>query len=172
MNSKSKDAHARKGMHVTADKRNIKVVAALFITMTLGAGLLLLLEPYPRNWSHEPLLIAQTRNTISDLTIYDIPRGAPLEASDFDGVLYDDGRLDWRPADGATRLAVVEGLSGRMEKEQKRALLNLFGELDRSGVLSLQGIALDPASDPRSYSRLSQHAKDLCDWLVLKGFIR
>ncbi len=157
---------------MTADNRNVKVVGALIVAMTLGAAVLLFLEPYPRGWSSEPMLIAQTRRVLSDLTVYHIPHAAAFEPSAFDGVVYEDGRCEWRPAGGPARLAVLEGADQRMSGEQKRALLSLLYELDRNHELAMRQIRLEPYSDPRLYSGLSQHARDLCDWLVLKRFIR
>lgn len=79
---------------MTADKRNAVVVIALIVSMTVGAGVLLLLEPANKpRWEGFPQLMAECATPVQAVQV-------AYAASDEDPAALDDGRHSLCVIDG------------------------------------------------------------------------
>ena len=154
------------------DKRNKQVVACLIAAMTLGAALLLWLEPPVTGWSESTLLMAETVPEIEEVRIEYVQPLTHEYIPYYDCFVFPDGGCDWRPRSSKLRLAVV-GVDPAepMSDSQARTLLSVFGSLTQRHGLALQGIWLDTESDSRLHPELSPGAHSLTELLVRKGLI-
>jgi hypothetical protein len=156
---------------MAGDKRNTVMVASLIGSMTLGAGLLLWLEPATPGWSPGTLLMAESVRAIEDVRVEYAPPGAVIEPGKHDGLVQADGACEWRPRGPRIRLAVVGSESERLPQAQAKTLLAIFGSMEQRHGLELERVWLDPASDARLHPELPAQAHDLCRLLVRKGII-
>jgi hypothetical protein len=164
-----------KGLLVTGDTRNTKVVAVLIAAMTFGALVLLSLErlqPRPPIWSPDTLLMAERGEPVRNVLIEYVPAGASQDLSGFDCVVHPDGRSEWRPRGPDIRLAVVGSASERLQQSQQKSLLAVLGSMSQSRGLDLDHVRLHADSDPRRCPGLSPGARQLSAWLVGKGLVQ
>jgi len=158
---------------VNPDKRNANVVGVLFIALTVGAGALLMLEPRAQRWQPDALLMAHNGSPIESLTI-DYPtaefRG---DLTQYDCVVpADGGPPTWNPRSPRIRVLVAPSAGDRIPHAQKEALLGLIGGLFHGNGLDLKRVAIEPRIDSRQSIQVPAQARDLCQWLIAKGFVQ
>lgn len=161
----------RKGLFVTSDTRNTRIVAFLIASMTLGAAFLLWLEPATPGWSSGALLMAESARAVEDVRIDYAEDLDAIDPRAFDCVIYPDGRCDWNPRDARIRLLVLASEPQGMTPAQAEKLLAVFGSMTQRHGLDLRRVWLHPASDARLHPELPAAAHDLCDLLVRKGIV-
>ncbi len=156
---------------MTADRRNAFVVAALIVSMTIGAGVLLLLEPGVPRWPGNTLLAAEQPLRVEEVEIAYArsPEEVPLldggSGSD-DTILpiYPDGtRGPWEPRGPRVRLVVVGAVDGTVGEAQKKTLL--FAVHSLSGSEGRVPVRLGDGSD-------ATQTEELRKLLVLKQIIQ
>ncbi|MBU0640512.1 MAG: hypothetical protein KKB50_16740 [Planctomycetes bacterium] len=162
---------AAKGLVMAADTRNAKVVIALTVSMTVGAALLLWLEPTTRGWSPTTLLMAERGTRVHEVAIDYVPPTAPLPAEMYDCIVYDDGDWDWKPRGSSIRLAVAGSTSQHLSEAQANTLLAVLGSMKQLRGLDLNRVRLLPESDARRRPELPPEAHDLCELLARKRII-
>lgn len=147
--------------------RNLKVVLALIASMTLGAAALLALEPPGRGWSRNVMLQAQPGSDIQQLEIWHVANPLAYNLVEFDGVIFPDGRVTWRPRGAHVRLAVVapESLS---ESQALRLLAVLGGAIQGLG-LPLDRIALRTVTDDAGRPMATPAERQIRQLLERKG---
>jgi len=158
-------------MPMISDARNAKVLAALVLSMTLGAAVLLWLEGPPPRWAPQTLLLAETQLRITDATIEYVPPGEVVALDGYDGVITPGDGSRWEPQSGHVRIAVVGSPGDRLDESQALNLLKILGTLNRRDGLEFARVRLDPNSDPRQRPDLPAQARELSDLLVRKGII-
>lgn len=168
------DAFRIKGLPVTSDKRNTNVMIALLGSLTLGALLLLWLEPRPTGLaaSRSASLMATVANRIEFATIEYVPAGqSDLES--YDCVVQADGvRWNLRESTVNARIAVVGTGARVLSDEHRRQLLIAVRDLTRSTGLSPNQIRLaaNLRGDPAAIG--VPEAADLVEFLRAKSFVR
>jgi hypothetical protein len=165
------DAPDRKGLPVAADKRNTQIVACLIGSMTLGAAVLLWLEPPTPGWSSTTLLLAESVCAVDEVQIEYVGPNAGSDPAAYDCVVRPSGECTWRPTGSRVRLSVVGSEGLRLPEAQAKTLLAVFGSMTQRHGLDLDRVWLHPASDARLHPELPAQAHDLCDLLVRKGII-
>ena len=156
---------------MAGDKRNTQVIACVIAAMTLGAALLLWLEPPSVGWSTSTLLMAESVPSIEEVRIEFVEPLTREHLETYDCLILPDGQCDWQPRNSAIRLAVV-GLPGQdLSEQQKLTLLAVFGSMTQRHGLDIKCVWLDPASDARLYPELPAGARTLVDLLVRKSII-
>lgn len=155
---------------MVADSRNTKVVACLIASMTLGAGLLLWLEPATRGWSPAALLLAEDGTQIESVLIeYCVP-GQAVEPADFGCIVFPNGQVEWHPRAAQLRLLFIGTDSDTLDPSQARKLLSILGNVAQGRPGVAEFIRLHPGSDPRLFDLPAQcHA--LAALLVRKGIV-
>lgn len=148
-----------------ASTRNTKVVACLIGSLTLGAGLLLTLEPPGRAWSQPPLLAAQSAQ-VRDIVVHVAPEGTDL--SNYDCVIFPDRAPLWRTAGRVMRVGVLCEGDTPLTTQQAQDLLAVLGA---AGAGQHARVAIDPASDVREGSGRGAAAHDLLALLERKGLL-
>jgi hypothetical protein len=160
-----------KGLPVAADKRNALIVACLIGSMTLGAAVLLGLEPPTPGWSSGTLLLAESGYAVEEVQIEYGGPDAPVDPTAYDCAVLPSGECAWRPSGPRIRLAVIGSEAPRLPQAQAKALLAAFGSMTQRHGLDLDSVWLHPASDARLHPELPAQAHDLCDLLVRKGIV-
>jgi len=161
---------------MTADRRNTLVVAALILSMTLGARVLTWLEPYRPRWEGPVALTAERALPVQEVEISYAGTPGEVEALDFD--LRDsicwvnaDGAVEWRPAGPRVQLIVLGSEGAVLSDAQKRAVLATIGSLSQASGVELVNVRLAPGLQPGRDGARSPQADDLCRLLVRKGII-
>jgi hypothetical protein len=157
---------------VSADARNTKVVAVLIAVLTIGAQLLLLLEPAAPGWSRASLLMAERATPIQDVVIEYAPADRRLDPRQFDCLIAPDGRCDWRPRGPHVRLVVIGSAGEQLPEPQARKLLSVLGSLHETRGLDLRRVRLDAGSDPRKHASLPAQAQRLFALLAGRDIVR
>lgn len=154
------------------DSRNTRIVACLIASMTLGAGVLLWLEPASRGWAKGPLLLAENGRAIESVVISYARADEPVVPDDYGCLVFPDGQCEWRPDSTLLRVLVVGSPDEQLGDAQARALLMLLGNVchGRKDVASF--VRLDPGSDARLVSDLPRQGQALTRLLVRKGIVR
>lgn len=153
------------------DARNTRVVVALLLTMTAGALLLLWLEPQPPRRTGIPALMAASGTTVETVTIEYGPQ-REVSTAGVGCLILPSGQWDWTPDGPHLRLMVVGSGAEVLPDAQKKALLTVLSSLRlRQGDRPLR-VRLQPASDVRVTPALPREARDLCDLLQRKGWVR
>ncbi len=156
---------------MAADKRNTQIVACLIGSMTLGAAVLLWLEPPTPGWSSATLLLAESGCAVEEVQIRYAGPDAAVDPAAYDCVVLPSGECAWRPNGSRIRLAVIGSEGPRLPPAQAKALLAVFGSMTQRHELELDRVWLHPASDARLHPELPAQAHDLCDLLVRKGLV-
>jgi hypothetical protein len=165
---------------MTADRRNGLVVVALVLSLTVGVGFLLLLEPGDHQVERAPLLVAEQGGTKQVGTIEILyvgslaDAGALVASSGDDGVwvVYPTGVAEWYAGGPHVRVIVVGTPDqARLPEEQQRALLGALRELTRrSGAGDLR-VRLVVPSEVASDSVWPPAAQELRELLVRKRLL-
>lgn len=155
----------------TRDVRNTKVVAALILTMTVGAAILLWLEPAAGVRNDRLLMAARAGNFERGLIEFATPSDM-FDLASVDCLIDAGGTSHWQPSGQLVRVIVRCEPNARLTDAQKRALLDVLGYMHRDGGLEGGRVQLASDSDPEMHANLPPAAKDLRSFLDLKGFIR
>ncbi len=164
-----------KGLPVSGEARNTKVVIVLMAAMTFGALILLSLEalqPRVPVWSADTLLMAERGEPVESVLIEFVPPDAAGSLADFDCVVYPDGHCDWRPYGRHIRLAVAGAGGRRLAEAQARSVLAALGMMNQARGLDLARVRF--GSDFAVFDRASvpAEARDLMALLARKGIAR
>lgn len=163
-----KDASSTgKGLQVVADTRNTRIVAFLIGSMTVGASVLLWIEPSTRGWSSATLLMAESARAIQEVQI--VYTRAGVDPGSYECMVLPGGQCKWRPNGSRIRLVVIGSDAPELPRAQAETLLAVFGSMTQRHGLDLDRVWLHPASDARLHPELPVQAHDLCDLLVRKG---
>ena len=154
------------------DSRNTRIVACLIASMTLGAGVLLWLEPPARGWSQGPLLLAEDGHTFQGVVIDYSRPGEPVVPDDYGCLVFPDGQCEWHPNSTLLRVLVVGSPDAALADAQARALLMLLGNVSHGRQDVASWVRLNPASDARLVSDLPPQARALTRLLTRKGIVR
>ncbi len=155
-----------------ADQRNAKVVVALFGALTIGAGLLLWMEPrYAGIRPGTPLLMMQGAATFESLEIEFLEAGRRFATQDYDCLIPADGEVVWNPQNSALRLLVV-GQKDRLTTRQARQLNELINSLQQNNGLDPASIRLARGSDPRTSRAVPVGAQEMAALLRRNGMIQ
>lgn len=161
---------------MNAEKRNARVVVALFGSLTLGASVLLLMEPRPRpadGASQGALLTAEHNpQRFEHLTVEYARSLAGVDRSRIDAVVRPDGVMEWSPRGSSLRVLVVGSGESSLNPAQARTLLELVRWLREQRNFDVREISLDPQSDAREVSTLPGEARQLAQLLEMNGLIR
>lgn len=157
---------------MNAESRNTRIVACLIASMTLGAAVLLWLEPPRQGWADASLLVAENGQRIDQIIIHYHRPDEPLLADSYDCLVMPDGQYDWRPRGRRLRLSVLGTWDQALAPVQARALLILLGNLSQGRRDLGDFVRLDTDSDARVATDLPPQAYDLTDLLIRKGIIR
>lgn len=156
------------------DVRNMKVVVALVISLTLGAAVLRWLETPTPGWAAsggDPTLTAQNGRQIESVLVEYLPPGAAADTSAYDCIILPDGQTVWRPQSSRVRLLVEGTATAQLDEAQLRAVMSALGSMNQLYGLDLRHVELAAASDERSHKDLPSQAGDLWKLLVLKGIV-
>ena len=160
-----------KGLSVSSDIRNTKVVALLIASMTVGAVALLWLEPPTPGWSSATLLMAESAHRIDEVRVEFVGPEAEPDPATYDCAILPSGDCTWKPRGAQIRLLVLASDEPKLPRSQAEMLLAVFGSLTHRHGLNLDRVWLHPASDARLHPELPAQAHDLCDLLVRKGIV-
>lgn len=154
------------------DQRNAKVVVALFGALTIGAGLLLWMEPrYAGIRTGTPLLMMQGAATFESLEIEFLEAGRRFATLDYDCLIPAEGELVWNPQGTALRLLVV-GQKDRLTNRQARQLNELISNLQQNNGLDPANVRLAHGSDPRTSRAVPVGAQEMAALLRRNGMIQ
>lgn len=156
---------------MTSEVRNTRVVAGLVAAMTIGAAVLLWLEPPTPGWSSSTLLMAETVRDLEEVRIDFANVSDAVDHADYDCVILPDGECQWRPRGSRVQMLVVGDNREQISDAQSRTILAVFGSMNQRHGLDLRGVWLHPASDARLHPELPAHAHGLCALLERKGII-
>lgn len=155
------------------DKRNARIVGTLIGSLTVGAALLLWLEPRGVSGrTAAALLMMENQVAIEDVTIDFASANERFDETQFDCILHPDGRATWQPAGESIHVLLIGSGGDRLPEAQAAELLRLLGVLSGERGLDLSRVRLSEESDWRHAPGLPLEARDLADLLVRKDFIR
>lgn len=149
-------------------KRNANVVAALIASLTLGAGVLLLMDPHPKPATRNASLLVAGGQRVASATLHYV--GTDVDLSAYDYVVGLSGDRSGQPRGRDVHVAVV-GNGAAMSDAQLRTVLFVLNELRQSYGMRDDGVRVGPSCDVRIDSTLSRGARDLFDILSRKQFI-
>ena len=166
--------HARfEGRTVNPDARNTIVVVALIASMTLGAWILLELEPPSPGWSSAALLTADDGSQIESVVVHYLLDGMPFVAADYEGVVYPDGTVDeWRPRGSQAHVLIVGDAGAELAAPQVRTLLAILGNIGQGLRGNGPFVSLGPTCDPDAETLLAGQAEQLASLLIRKNLVR
>jgi hypothetical protein len=164
----------REGLLMDHSTRNAKTVTALIISMSVGAALLLGLEPKNDN-PPSTMLIARDAAAVDSLLVEFVPQESADSLAAYHCVILPDkeGSCVWRPDGGSQiRLAILGPQDQPLGQEQAHNLLRVVGTLHRSYGLDFSNIRLAVNTAPGGQASTERGPRDLRDLLVRKGFIK
>ncbi len=158
---------------MSSNTRNTRMIIALVVAMTVGAGLLLQLESrMPRApWDASSPLMARQEHAVDALIICTIGGRESLQRAEpdlgeFDAAILPNGECYWRQAAaGTVRIALVAA-SGGISTEQASTLLLVIRSLHNLRGLDLARVALEPQPTDRDAAAAHQAVRVL---LARKG---
>jgi hypothetical protein len=166
---------------MTTDKRNTAVVIALILSLTVGARLLMWLEPAKPQWKANPLLMAERGAGVQEIVIAYVASSAGaderVDAYLHEGgasslcVVYPDQRPRYWARGTSWDFLVVGSEADELEPRQKAWLLGALGSLVQPTGLERVRVRLSPDSDPELDANLPVQAVDLRELLVRKQII-
>ena len=139
--------------------------------MTIGATVLLWMEPPSPGWSPATLLMAESAHNVDEVRVEFVAADALPEPGTYDCAILPNGDCTWDPQSAQIRLVVVSSDEPALPRAQAEMLLSVFGSLNHRHGLNLEHVWLHPSSDARLHPDLPAQAHDLCDLLVRKGVI-
>lgn len=162
---------------MTGETRNTRVVVCLILAMTIGAGILLWLEPRSAVSSAEvarlspgtPLMATGGIPVEEVIITYALPGDGQVENADC--VILPDGSCVWRADSPRVHLVVRGSQSAKLSAAQKQSLLAALGSMTHGRGGRLVRVRLGEGSDARRQPGLPPQAHDLCELLVRKGMI-
>ncbi|MCK4340770.1 MAG: hypothetical protein KAY37_03495 [Phycisphaerae bacterium] len=159
---------------MAADKRNTAVVVALILSLTVGARLLLWLEPGGRYWDGKTLLMAERGTPVQEVEIAYASLEEAEETINQQGpdsvcALYPNGKLKRRLGGPRWQLIVVGSEADTLGKGQKEKLLAVLGSLNHASSQDLIRVRLAPGLQERV---LPPQAADLRELLARKELIK
>jgi len=162
---------------MTTDKRNGLVVMALVLSLTVGVGVLFLLEPGKHLWRGDTTLIAEARQPVDEVEI--LCAGSLTEAQqlfvpqDADGVcvVYPDKNPRWLPGGPRVWLLVVGTGAETLPDAQKIWLLGALRDLTGGTGAERVRIRLAPPLDASASQDLPKQADDLRQLLQRKQLL-
>ncbi|MGD8452757.1 MAG: hypothetical protein PVJ57_13135 [Phycisphaerae bacterium] len=159
------------GQLMHGDTRNSKVVVCLILAMTIGAGILLWLEPKPDAGMLAAPMMAAGDSSLKDVVVAYVPPGEVV-GQGANCVILPDGRGEfWRPAGACLRVAVVgSAKTDALPEAQQQALLSLLSGLTRPDGGEAVHIRLDPPTVTDESVELPP-VRELRDLLVRKGML-
>jgi len=162
---------------MTADKRNNHVVIALVLSMTMGAGLLRVLEP-PRVkvTNSAPLLAAESGLRIEEIDVDYAPSVEAAEqviqyqptSPDTVVIVYPDRNPEVRPAGPRVRLIVAGTGEQNLSRQQSQHLLGALAGLNELSGRALVDVRLMPSLEA---GNLTPEARDVRALLVRKQLV-
>ena len=139
--------------------------------MTLGAGMLLWLEPATRGWQPSALLLAEDGSQFASVRIeYCVP-GQAVEPASYGCIVFPNGEPEFHPIGKHLPLLYVGTDSPQQETEQARRLLEILGNIAQGRRSVAYFISLHADSDPRKIAGLPEQCRALADLLVRKGIV-
>ncbi len=154
------------------DNRNARVIGLLVGAMTVGASVLLALEPAGIRWGGAPLLAMRNVSALESARICFIASVLDTTLAEYDCVILPSGDPIWQPRSAHIRVAVVGDGKPQLPEAQVEALLAILGNLTQTLGLSPTQITLDGDSDPRIRTDLPPAATNLAGVLSRKGIAR
>jgi hypothetical protein len=156
-----------------SDTRNARIVGTLIGSLTVGAALLLWLEPRGVSGrTGASLLMMENQTPIEDVTIDFASADERFDETQFDCILQPDRPATWHPTGTSIHVLLVGSGGDRLQESQAAELLRFLGLLSTERGLDLGRVRLSEESDWRHAPGLPLEARDLADLLVRKGFIR
>lgn len=161
---------------MTRDSRNTRVTVCLVLSMTLGAAVLMWLQPSAVGWPRDALpMMAERGGVVEAVTIEWIT--PEILAADYatDCVIRPGSELaDWHPRSGLRelRISLVQARDGRLDPAQAQTLLRVLGTMRYARELDLRSVSLHPDSDPTRRRGLTRDAHELRDLLTRKGILQ
>ena len=151
------------------DKRNVWVVVFLVLSLTLGTGVLFLLEGGA--WRRPVTLAAVQSAAVERVEIRYVSASERVDASEYDCRIDPSGEVSRvAPGPGVYRIHVVG--TGARQLAQGQALLATLGWLQQSHGVDLRRVELESRSDIRRRPGLPADAADLLRLLEARGFVR
>lgn len=150
------------------ERRNANVVAMLVASLTVGAGLLLVLEPHAKTGKANPTLAAVRGDRLDSLMIEWAEEGTTImleNAIRIDADAKVSGSTDTRG-----RLVVFSPRGG-MSEDQQKEVLRVLKELSETRGLHDNRVSISAESDPNHHANLPKGARDLHNLLVKKAFV-
>lgn len=171
----SRDAPAVcKGLQMTSDMRNTKVVIALIVAMSSGAVCLRWLQPTGQRAARAGVLAARLEQVepITSVLIEYVSPERRADLAEYECVISADGTVDWRATGDRVRILVLGSGAARLPRACAEALLAALGDvISRSGSAPVR-VELARGSDPRRTPDLPPEAQDLLALLVRKAIVR
>lgn len=164
---------ASKDLRMSADKRNTAVVVALVLSLTVGARLLLWLEPGSPQWEGDTLLMAQRGGAVQQIDVHfaddrDALAEMYIDERDSLCVVYPNEEPKWWPGGPQVHLVVVGDHDQQLSQQQMAWVLGALGSLIQDSGQDLLPVRLaDSATGPG----LPPQAADLRSLLERKGII-
>ncbi|MFN0137804.1 MAG: hypothetical protein ACKVS9_17000 [Phycisphaerae bacterium] len=147
------------------EKRNANVVAMLVASLTVGAGVLLVLEPHPKTDPAGTTLAAVRGDRVNSLAIEWAESGAPINLENAIWIT-DNGDMDGETG-GDGRLVVFSSASEKMSQPQQQRVLSVIKSLSDKHGLPDRNVYLTAASQ----SAQQAGARALFELLRKKGFV-
>lgn len=162
---------------MTAERRNAAVVVTLILSMTIGARILLWLEPRPPRSEAADLRHTAERATpvqeieIACATSQDEANALNKEPYSFCAIDAEGNVPPWEARGPRVRLVVVGAATDKLSDRQQQQVLATLESLNRASGRELVPVRLAPESDPQRRPDAPVAATDLRELLVRKGII-
>lgn len=160
---------------MTAEKRNANVVIALIGALTVGASVLLWMEPRHATSGgagRDALLMAENQQPVAQLTIAYAKSVVGLDRGRFDGIIHPDGNLEWESRSSNARVLVIGSGGSELNQDQAQRLIYLVRWLNEQRGLDLRNVSLERSSDARETRGLPGEARELTKLLLARDVIR
>ncbi len=168
---------------MSSGKRNTSVVAALIVSMSVGAfflrGLEKRLVPGKPHFKGSTLLMAERGLRVAEVEVNYVPPGQGPEVLGLDPengdsicVITADGPPDWVQGGPLVRVVVLGTDDESAWSARRRVLLGTLGTLNQASGQDLVPVRLATGSDVHITPDLPAQAGDLRALLELKGIIR
>lgn len=153
------------------ESRNARVVVLLILSMSVGVGVLFLLDG-TLTWRTPAALTAQTGARLEQVEIHFLPAQAASDGLGFDCIILPDGRRIGAPSPPRVSLAVQAAPEDRLTVAQQTALLDTLRAIGRWRYLTPDFVRLASDSDFRVNPHLPAAARELHALLAGRGLVR